>query len=89
MAAIDTKSDVEILEALDFQRKEPCEVQGCSMAATFVLKCRTCAGASTCCTTHYLELRHRFNELGCRCLRCHRTANTLNELCHIIPIGGR
>ena len=88
MATADTKSDEQVLKALDFQYKEPCVRPTCPMAATFVIQCRHCGDSVIVCTTHFLETKHYCDNAGIViCLRCKGHGHSFEQLCRVIPIG--
>lgn len=90
MAAADTKSDEQVLEALDFPHKPACDRKPCPMAATFVIQCRQCGASLLTCTTHFLETKHRCdNSPIVLCSECKGHGHSFEQLCRVIPIGGR
>jgi hypothetical protein len=90
MAAVDTKSDVEILDALDFDHKEGCDKKTCPMAATFVVMCRTCGFAFLLCTLHFLRLKAACNAATVIvCVECKAHGHSFEQFCRVIPVGAR
>lgn len=95
MIGIDTESDTEILELLEFEPAIPCDVRlaatldMCPNPAAWVASCRFCPAAYFWCEQHkrFMVEVQAPRATWVMCNECRRKATTLRDLVNIVPIG--
>ncbi|WP_291053645.1 hypothetical protein [Herbiconiux sp.] len=93
MAAVDTKSDVDTIEHLDFDPALTCEVrrpEACRTVAAFMLRCKKCSWSILVCEPHRVRVEaESAKTAGVVCGICRTIADRLYDLFELIPVGGR
>lgn len=88
--AVDTESDVELIEALDFDPEIPCNLYPSSAGehAVWVIRCKGegCNTTEFACDEHRTQFVRWVNSIGAVCLACGRKAYTAEECVDIVPI---
>lgn len=90
MTGVETSSDVEVIEALEFEPQEPCCKYSCEEPAAWTLTCKACGHPWLYCEPHMKE--HRASEMWythVACAECRgRWRVPAADHFWILPIGG-
>jgi hypothetical protein len=90
--AIDTRSDVDVIEHLDFDPELACEATKppCGRPAEWILRCRFCGASALYCTQcrMHAERLAALPSAVSGCKHCLRTRRDLADLVMWIPVRG-
>lgn len=94
LPAVKTVSDVEVIEALDFEPEVVCDAlakpPSCVKPADWYLTCRACGHTVPFCDCHVEYVRRRTIEVGTvYCTKCRARATSIDELVSMTRVRGR
>lgn len=93
--ATETGTDVEVIKALDFEPRLPCEAGSpdgkviCGLPAEWVSRCKRCGFSFLICDPHRLKLIAQSADRNTLivCGRCGARSQHLEDLAEFVPIG--